>query len=134
RAPTQGFPTSDGAVALKKGVNSLLEEAFARISSEGRNNSGFRLARQMRDRRFAFDAATRVMRQYAAGVPELNQKGKLEPYTEAEALASLEQAYSREPRATPDQSYFATDDGLFWRKPGRDGETIVQLANFGAQI
>ena len=134
RAPTQGFPTSDGAVALKKGVNSLLEEAFARISSEGRNNSGFRLARQLRDRRFAFDAATRVMRQYAAGVPELNQKGKLEPYTEAEALASLEQAYSREPRATPDQSYFATDDGLFWRKPGRDGETIVQLANFGAQI
>jgi Bifunctional DNA primase/polymerase, N-terminal len=134
RAPTQGFPTSDGAVALKKGANSLLEEAFARISSEGRNNSGFRLARQLRDRRFAFDDAGRVMRQYAAGVPELNQKGQVEPYTESDALASLEQAYSREPRATPDQSYFATDEGLFWRKPSRDGESIVQLTNFSARI
>ena len=130
----QNLPTLDGAVAVRKGPNTLLEAASARISSEGRNNSGFWLACQLRDRRYAFEAAARVMRQYAAGVPELNQKGQLEPYTEADALASLEQAYSRQPRSTPDQAYFATDEGLFWRKPGKDGETIVQLSNFGARI
>ena len=133
KPPTQSASVSDDAGALKKGANSLLEEAAARISSAGRNNSGFWLACRLRDRRYAFDAAARVMRDYTASVPELNSKGQVEPYTESDALASLEQAYNREPRAT-DQSYFVTDDGLFWRKPSKDGETIVQLTNFGARI
>jgi hypothetical protein len=131
---TQSASVSDDAVALKKGANSLLEEAAARISSDGRNNSGFWLACQLRDRRYAFDAAARVMRDYTASVPEVNSKGQVEPYTESDALASLEQAYNREPRATPDQSYFVSDDGLFLRKPTKDGEIIMQLTNFGARI
>jgi hypothetical protein len=101
---------------------------------DGRNNSGFWLARQLRDRRYPFEAATRIMRRYAEGAPELNQKGRLESYTQDEALASLEQAYNREPRSTPDKYYFETDAGIFWRKPGRDGETIVPLTNFSARI
>jgi hypothetical protein len=130
----QKFPRSDDAAALRKTPNILLEEALTKISSEGRNNTGFWLARQLRDRRYPFDTAATVMGVYAASVPELNQKGEPEPYSEAEALASLEQAYNRDPRATPDQVYFATDNGLFWRKPGKDGETIVELTNFRAQI
>lgn len=133
-AAAQSRQKSDRATGVRKRRTVLLDEAWARVSSEGRNNSGFLLARQLRDQRFPFESAARVMRQYAEGVPDLNQKGQLEPYGEAEALASLKQAYGRELRSTPDQFYFATDAGLFWRKPGQAGETIVQLTNFGARI
>lgn len=111
------LPSSDRTAAPARTASTLLGEALDKIDSEGRNNSGFWLARQLRDRRYAFDAAARVMREYVARAPKVNQKGKLEPYTEVEALASLEQAYNREPRATPRLPYFETDAGLFWRKP-----------------
>jgi hypothetical protein len=128
KAKSQGLGPSDEA------ANSLLEEAADKIRGEGRNNTGFWLACQLRDRRLPFEAAARVMLRYVLSAPEVNQKGEPEPYTEAEALASLEQAYSREPRRTSDQLYFQNDNGIFWRKPSKDGEAIVQLANFRAQI
>jgi len=132
--PAQANANPDASLANIKAPNLLLDKAWEKVSSQGRNNSGFWLACQLRDQGYPFKDAARLIRQYAAGVTEVNQKGQIEPYTAAEALASLQQAYSRQPRSTPDQLYFATDQGLFWRRPGRDGESIVQLSNFGARI
>ena len=74
----------------------LIDQALAR--SDGRNNSGFWLACQLRDNRYSSQEAESAMKAYASRVPATNAKGVAEPYLESEALASLEQAYSGEPR------------------------------------
>jgi putative DNA primase/helicase len=63
-----------------------------------RNNNGLGLAIQLRDNNFSQDEAAGVMLRYAAAVKRTNTKGRLEPYTDAEALATLRSAYSRPPR------------------------------------
>ena len=75
----------------------LLEKALLRVGMEGRNNAGFWLARQLRDRGVVEAEAHLTMVEYTRRVPLTNAKGQREAYTEQEALASLRSAYRREP-------------------------------------
>ena len=82
----------------------LLALALERSATEGRNNSGFWLAVQLRDNGYALSESRRFMDQYLSGAAGTNQKGACEPYTRDEALASLQQAYNspkREPWSSP---------------------------------
>jgi putative DNA primase/helicase len=72
-----------------------LRQAVAKVEAgAGRNNTGFWLAGQLRDDGVDQQAASQVLQQYVATV---GSRGT-HPFTEREALASLEQAYAREPR------------------------------------
>lgn len=75
----------------------LVEAALER-SVNGRNDAGFWLACQLRDIGLGSDEAEEIMMAYQASVGGANTKGHTEPYSVEEALASLRQAYSREPR------------------------------------
>jgi predicted P-loop ATPase len=82
----------------------LIAAALDRARSEGRNNVGFWLATQLRDNGYHQNEAEGVMPEYVGRVPETNTKGHREPYTLAEALASVRQAFSvpaREPWEKP---------------------------------
>lgn len=76
----------------------LLDMAINMARAEGRNNAGFWYACQLRDNRVPEQLARGLMERYAASVPSTNTKGKLEPYTAAEAIASLAEAYRAAPR------------------------------------
>jgi hypothetical protein len=94
-------PPSNSTNALRGPTASadvLLRYALRR-SIYGRNSAGFDLACQLRDNGFKQDQATEVMAAYVARVGPTDQKGYAEPYTDAEATASLHQAFSRTPRA-----------------------------------
>jgi hypothetical protein len=82
----------------------LLRWALRR-SASGRNNAGFDLACQLRDNGYSEDEALGVMAAYSAGVGHTDQKGYAEAYTDAEAIASLRQAFSRPSRAPWTQAY-----------------------------
>lgn len=71
----------------------LLDMALNMARAEGRNNAGFWYACQLRDNRVPEQFARGLMERYAAAVPSTNTKGKHEPYTAAEALTSLGEAY-----------------------------------------
>jgi hypothetical protein len=76
-------------------ADTLLRWALGRATPGGRNQVGFDLACQLRDNRHGRSEAERALCEYAARVPVGD-----DPYTEAEALASVQQAYSapaREP-------------------------------------
>jgi hypothetical protein len=75
----------------------LLKSAL-RLSGDGRNKAGFWLACELRDNKYTESEAATVMRRFCNSVGPSDQKGRDEPYTESEALASLEQAYSTPPR------------------------------------
>lgn len=77
----------------------LVEEALAKTRDGGRNEAGLWLACQLRDDGLPAQDARLVMSVYASMCPTTNVRGEPEPYTEAEAMATLEQAYSRPPRA-----------------------------------
>jgi hypothetical protein len=79
------------------GASRLVERAL-RLSGDGRNKAGFWLACQLRDNRYSEAEAATIMRQFRDGVGPTDQKDRDEPYTESEAQASLEEAYSRPPR------------------------------------
>lgn len=64
----------------------------------GRNDSGFWLALQLRDNRYSYRESKDILMSYLSQVPDTNTKGHLEPYTEQEALHSLDESYSRAPR------------------------------------
>ena len=78
--------------------NRLIEKALARAPIDGRNNSGFWLACQLRDNGFSIEEAEPAMRDYGSRVASTNTKGKVEQYTESEITASLRQAYSQPAR------------------------------------
>lgn len=82
-----------------------------RAKNGNRNDCGFDLACQLRDSGLSAGQAESIMREYASRVPQ-NGNG---PYTEKEALASLEQAYDA-PRRSPA------------RLPGIAGEQSQQAA------
>lgn len=85
----------------------FISRALTRVSSEGRNVAGFWLASQLRDNGFEQTQAVAAMSQYRAECPIVNRKGEPEEYTEAEVLASINQAYgqpAREPWAIPNKS------------------------------
>jgi len=93
----------------------ILQEALSRAQPGNRNDTGLWLACQLRDNSTSQAEAEAIMRQYAAQVGNTGT----EPYTESEAIASLEQAYkqpAREPWHTkqPDLDeyrYTLTDSG-----------------------
>ncbi|MFA6372421.1 MAG: hypothetical protein WCW68_07335 [Methanothrix sp.] len=74
----------------------LLEAALRAIPGH-RNDAGFWLACQLRDLGLQPGEASEYLRKFAISLDD--QKG--EPYTQAEAMESVEQAYSREPRDPP---------------------------------
>jgi putative DNA primase/helicase len=106
---------------------------------DGRNNSGFWLAIQLRDNGYGQIEAESVMRDYAARVPGTNSKGQREPYTVAEALASTRQAYkspAREPWERRSTTYVmgAMSPAAQWSAvvssvTGEEPNLIVQLFN-----
>jgi hypothetical protein len=97
-APHQdSMPTVQGKVD----ADTLVERALERARhGEGRNNTGFWLACQLRDNEYHQADAEAIMRRFAVSVGPLNTKGIAETYTEADAVASLRQAYAR-PRREP---------------------------------
>jgi Domain of unknown function (DUF927)/Bifunctional DNA primase/polymerase, N-terminal len=103
-APRTSHNGMNGSVAA-----SLLATALQR--GDGRNNAGFWLACQLRDNQLSMAEAQSVMRSYVDRTPPTNGKGDVEPYTWAEAWASLEQAYSRPPRKSRQESR-AADQGF----------------------
>lgn len=90
----QTTTSSNGRVSSER----LLSEALKQARMAGRNNAGFWLAAQLRDSGYAEQEAEETLRDYAARVSKKNTKGQPEPYTQAEALASVRQAYSRPAR------------------------------------
>ncbi len=64
------------------------------LKNASRNRGGFNLAVQLRDNGYGKEEAAGILRRYV-GLTER----KPHPYTEREAMASVEQAYRRSPRA-----------------------------------
>ena len=79
-------------------VRQLLSEALMRSGTEGRNNVGFWLARQLRDLPLTETDARPLMSEYARCVSTTNVKGQTEVYSEHEALSTLKSAYSHAPK------------------------------------
>jgi hypothetical protein len=128
---------SPGASGGSGGGNthSVIQMALARIASHGRNEAGFWLAVQLRDNRFSQSAALEALQAYRALCPHTNRKGKPEEYTEAEMLASLDQAYSRTPRGAWDPGKkncpnVVTIEPPEPNAPGEDGETAPHRKHF----
>jgi putative DNA primase/helicase len=90
----QTIPKANGRVPAERLISQALQEA----RTGGRNNIGFWLAAQLRDNGYLENDAKQIMSEYSARVSGRNAKGQSERYTEAEALASVRQAYSRAPR------------------------------------
>jgi len=103
RAPVgKALFANDGRVSREH----LLDLALDAIrGGDGRNDAGFWLACQLRDNRYEKSEAYMVLREFARRCPQSNAKGEHQAYTEHEALASTDQAYSqpaREPWAYKD--------------------------------
>lgn len=74
-------------------IEDFLDKAIATAIPGTRNSTGFVLARLLRDCGISFEEAVSFMVRYAKGVRKADH-----PYTVAEAMASLQQVYGREPR------------------------------------
>ena len=83
------------------GQNDLINRAWQRAENEGRNNAGFWLACQLRDREVSEGEAENVIRRYAEGVSSTNTKGQPEPYTSVDAIKSLRKAFESPRRERP---------------------------------
>jgi putative DNA primase/helicase len=73
--------------------NNWVRKALARVTANNRNDVGFWLAQQLRDDKLTEAEAAAIMRDYVERVPDGGH-----PYTEAEAMASLAQAFAKSPR------------------------------------
>jgi len=82
-----------GEENIRKAAEYYLKGALAVAKPGNRNDTGFWLACQLRDLGLSETIAEDYMRRYAEAVPQGD-----EPYTEAEALASLKSAYKGAPR------------------------------------
>lgn len=94
----------DKAPDVQNPAERFLQDALQRAGSDGRNDTGFWLACQLRDSDLAEAEAGSFMRRYQQGAGALDRHGKESPYTWSEAEASLRQAYSsakREPASKP---------------------------------
>jgi hypothetical protein len=94
-------------------VDPLLGGALEVARTSGRNNGGLWLTTQARDNGFTRDEAEVLLLGYIDRVPSMNLKGHAESYTRTEALATLEQAFSRPPRAP-------------WDSPGSTSDLIPE--------
>lgn len=81
---------------VKAKAREFLQQALSEGIPGNRNKTGFWLACQLRDLGMAAGEASEYLRSYARGVPKGDHS-----YTEDDALDSLRQAYSREPRDPP---------------------------------
>jgi hypothetical protein len=98
-APVNGRPNINHGHPSAASADPLVAWAL-RQSVRGRNNAGFSLACQLRDSGLytESEAASIMLKYYVPAVSPLDQKGNSAPYTEAEALASVRQAYRMVPR------------------------------------
>jgi hypothetical protein len=87
-------PEEDANLAV---LEHLVKGALVSAKTIGRNNAGFTLARALRDHGFPIEEAAVGLALFVEFVGELNMHGEAEPYTEAEAEASLRSAYTGEP-------------------------------------
>ena len=92
-ASTNSQTHSRDRVAADRLIGRALEQ-----SGTGRNDAGFWLAGQLRDNAYSRVEAEAILSEFVSRVPPSNGKGHDEPYTRAEALASVEQAYQHSPR------------------------------------
>lgn len=98
RQPLGGFdrgPSHVEGVSAEEILAAYLEKER---NGAARNDNGLQLALQLRDNAISQDEAASVMLRYAAAVKGVNTKGRLEPYTDTEALATVRSAYRRPPR------------------------------------
>lgn len=95
QAPRQ-ISKADREKAEAKAEEFLNRALLEGLTPHCRNDTGFGLACQLRDLGLTKEQAAVFLSQYAAGVPAGDH-----PYTEADALESLGQAYSLEPRDPP---------------------------------
>ena len=109
--PAKRVPQLESHTAARVDSGRLIQSALDRASADGRNNSGFWLACQLRDNGYSNFDADSVMTEYAGRVPSTNTKGQHEPYGVHEARASLREAYSKGAREawTPKRPYNHTD-------------------------
>jgi hypothetical protein len=102
KAPTPKEEHSPHTGASKRRVRpdpvNLLNRALAQFRRDGRNNTGAWLAAQLRDNGYNSATAESYMLEFARRVPARNLKGQLQPYTDAEARATLKSIYSRPAR------------------------------------
>lgn len=98
-------------------------QALQRAPSEGRNNAGVWLCRQLRDSaQLSAADARRAMRNYATRCPQTDTKGNHDPYTFAESDATTGSIYSRprgEPAKNPNRDRYT---------PRRDGSGAAPQA------
>lgn len=83
-----------GQVFIK--ASEFLQQALSKDLTGARNKTGFDLVCQLRDLGIEPGKASEYLRTYSENVPAGDH-----PYTYEEAMKSLEQAYSREPREPP---------------------------------
>ena len=76
----------------------LIDRALNQTAQDGRNNAGMWLATQLRDNGYSRNEALEGMQDYTQRVSGHNTKGKAEPYTLTDAMATLDSAYSAPPR------------------------------------
>jgi uncharacterized protein (DUF927 family) len=106
-APCEAPPSPSGdrhAPRRATDAEALIRRALECAPDGGRNNMGFWLACQLRDREATEAEAIQALRTYAASVAPTNTKGQHEPYTEADAIKSLRKAFDaprREPPRAP---------------------------------
>jgi hypothetical protein len=94
-----GATTVSSACDARVSADEILQTYLARErNGAGRNDTGLDLACQLRDNAYTEQEAAAVMAQYAAAVKTVNTKGRPEPYTEAEARATLRSVYGRPAR------------------------------------
>jgi predicted P-loop ATPase len=88
---TQPLPGAAGSV--------LVRRALEMTSGTGRNDAGFWLAAQLRDNQVPLAEARSWILDYQRQAPSTNARGQRQPYTQTEALASLESAFNSPARA-----------------------------------
>ena len=95
--------SNDGEFDASKAAEHHVRNALAAAACGNRNETGFRLANQLRDLGLTESEATPFMQRFAAGVPQSERN----TYTEREAVGSLGSAYKYGPRdpAVPGEAY-----------------------------
>lgn len=108
-------------------VDRLLGQAWARVSSHGRNDSGFWLALQLRDAGLTEREARKIVTEkYAPAANALGTK-KGDPYTAREAKESVRQAFkrdARDPNPAVVHGFRTTDAGNAQRFAAQHGEDV----------